>query len=324
MNSLQTEESIRVGVDIGGTKTGVALLKPNGDVLKKRYFPTEHQRGEKNLADRVIECFESLLDTSGFNRKAVMSVGIGVPGSVNYETGEVLLAPNIFWKNVPLGQWMEEYFQRHVFIDYDTKASALAERIRGAGKNALNFAYVTISTGIGCGLILNGKIYRGKMGTAGEVGHVVVDPQGVPCHCGNRGCLQMYSSGPALMKQAKHALKNNPSSHILSLAEGIDRVKAEHVIEAAKLCDPLALAIFNNSMNYLAFGISHMINLLNLELIILGGGVLRGAETMILHSIKDKAALYAYPVARDCVRFDTSHLREDVGIIGAGLLPQYW
>lgn len=317
-------DKLVIGVDIGGTKIATGILDRYGNIIDKEVLFTKPEEGQIAVINRILSSIEFLIGKHNLSREEILAIGVGVPGSVDLRTGIVVLAPNIFWVNVPLRDVLEEHFRCKVYLDYDTKASALAEYIKGAGRGMANFAYVTISTGIGCGLVLNGKVFRGSLNTAGEIGHLVVVPNGPLCTCGNQGCLQMISSGPAIVRQVKEAIKKGHHSIIMNYVDNVEEIRAEHVIQALKDLDPLALSIFDNSMLYLSLGISHMVNLLNLDLVILGGGIVEGADGLVLEYVKEKIIKYIYPPSRSCFSITNSQIGKDVGLIGAGLLPFYF
>jgi len=313
-----------IGVDIGGTKVRVGILDPEGNLNVSKIIPTNPELGVENTINRIILTTEELIKGQNLKSNNFSAVSIGVPGSVELDTGTVLLAPNIYWKNVPLGSIIREYFQLPTFIEQDTKIAALGEFIKGAGKGSKNCIYITVSTGIGSGIIIDGNLVRGSGGTAGEIGHMVLDPYGPQCTCGNRGCLQMLSSGPAIATKMKQAIRNGAFSIIENLVPNIDEIKCEDVIKALKEGDNLALQILEESTYYLGLGISYVVSLLNPEVVILGGGVVQGGDDLVINLVKNAVQKYSYPLAKECVNIVKSKLRENAVIVGTAFLPRQW
>lgn len=198
---------------------------------------------------------------------------MAAPGLSNPETGILFTSPNLpRWRDVPLRDIIEKEFSKKAFIINDANAAALGELYFGAGRGANDFVYITISTGIGGGIIIDGKIYTGSIGTAGEVGHMTIDDNGPLCNCGNRGCWETLASGTALAREARHRIKERAKTSILDYADGdVEKVTAEAIDKAAQAGDNLAKELIVRTGYYLGVGLANLINIFNPEIIVIGG-----------------------------------------------------
>lgn len=309
-------------VDIGGTKVSIGIAEEE-HWIHKVTFPTEADKGTEKVIKKIVDTIKLLLEKCHRESRHVCSLVVGVPGSVNLKEGIVISAPNIGWNNVPLKEILEAKIGLPVFIDQDTKLAAWGEYIYGVGRGTRNFAYVTVSTGVGCGLILDGKIFRGSSNMAGEIGHIVVDPSGPACTCGSKGCLQMFSSGPAIAKEALNRLSQSYNIKDTKLHK--EKIRTEDIIRAALDSDEFALSIVRKAFSKLALGISHIINLLDIEKVALGGGVVFGSKGLALSMIRNEISRYVYPPQLKKLEIVESTLGCDIVLIGALLVAmQGW
>lgn len=291
-----------IGIDLGGTSLRVALSDLRGRVLKILNVPSLAQKGRDSLINNIIIQVNRLLKSNGLNHKNVLKIGIGAPGPIRNRS-IIINAPNLKgWKNVPLKKTLTRALKVPVVLENDANAAALAEAAFGAGKGLDNFIYLTVSTGIGSGIIINRKIYAGTTGAAGEVGHMIVNPNGPVGPCKQRGCLESISSGTALAKLGKKAFKRSITPiEIETLAKKGNK-------KALKLIDEIAL--------YLGLSIANLSNLLDPQAFIIGGG-LSNMGNLLLNPVRKYARAYAAPIYKNPIRIVPAKLRTNSGIMGA-------
>lgn len=273
---------MRIGVDLGGTNIAVGLVDEEGRIVATGSRPTKPERGYEAVAKDIAEIALELINRTNTDIKEIKSMGIGVPGVADSEKGIVIRAVNLFWTKVPLAKEIRKYIDLPIYMDNDANVAALAEAVFGAGRGSKSSVTITLGTGVGSGFVLDGKIYNGAHHFAPEIGHIVIGNNGVRCNCGKVGCLETYASATALIREGKKAAKKDPNSLILKFANGdIENITAKNVIDAAKQYDEEAIKIFNDYVKYLAIGIVNVINMLDPEVIILGGGVANAGDFLI-------------------------------------------
>jgi glucokinase len=306
-----------IGVDIGGTNLRFALIDKNGAIIERARCLTEIQLGKDNFLERLL-CGISGLRKSGGNRGiAVHAVGMGIPGLIA-GSGLVLSSVNLDpLVGLNLTEIVAQATGLPVIASNDANASAYGEKRYGAGRPFDSLLLFTLGTGVGSGLILNGNLWTGADGVASEFGHATVEPDGILCSCGNRGCLEQYASANALVKAAVQALDGGGSGSLSGLQRG--SITADGIASAARQGDPLARSLFDSAGRYLGIAGATIVNLLNLEAIVLAGGVAESfdllAESM-RREIRSRA--FAVPAAR--VRIVKGELGDDAGILGAAAL----
>jgi glucokinase len=261
-----------LGIDLGGTKIAGLLADDQGKIVAEETVPTLAEEGVEPVISRIKKMIRDLMGKVLPGK--VKGVGLCAPGPLNIKTGEVMHAPNLKWKNVPIVGILEKEFGLPVILENDANAAGYGECVYGAGKGAANMLYMTVSTGIGGGIIANGELVYGRDYSAGEVGHMVILPNGPQCGCGQHGCIEALASGTAIARAARNRLEEGEQSLILDLAHGqINAVTSHEVAEAARQGDQLALALLDEAFSYLGMAIGNLINLLNPETIVIGGGV---------------------------------------------------
>jgi len=279
-------KKVIIGTDIGGTKIQQALFTENAKRIDTLVFPTQVRRGSERAINKIIENIRLLLGKYRLKPINIASINIGAPGSVNSHTGVILQPPNLpTWRNVPLKKILEEKFNCEVNLDNDANVAALGELHFGAGKNCHSLVYITISTGVGGGIIINRKLHRGWNNIAGEVGHFTIDPSGPRCSCGQIGCLETFISGPNLVKSVKEKLKYNQDEVFEKVAaKKSEDFSAKDILDAAYRGSRLANETLEVAVKYLALGISIINYIVNPERFILGGGVIQSekAEELLI------------------------------------------
>jgi glucokinase len=259
---------------VGGTKLATVLATRDGEILHKVRLPTEAARGPAFGTARLVSMLYQNLDEGGVDLADIIGIGVACGSPMDAERGIILGPPNLqSWNPVPIVEILRAEFGLYAQLENDANAGALAEWLFGAGRGKRDVVYMTMGTGIGGGLILDGRLYRGANGNAGEVGHMRVVRQGGPlCGCGKRGCLEAFCSGPAIARRAQEALRRRSydDSAIVSLAGSLDAVTAEHLFAAARQGDELALNLVDETAHYLGVGLANIIQALNPEVIVLG------------------------------------------------------
>lgn len=299
-----------LALDIGGTKIAIGRFLRDGKLEEKVIFPTNAERGYKKILEEIIENIEKLKTND------TIALGIGCGGPLDGEKGIILSPPNLpGWDNVPLKQDLESVLDIPIFLDNDANTACLGEYYFGGGKGVKNLVYITVSTGIGGGIIVDGKILRGQRNSAGEVGHQTILPDGPLCNCGNRGCLEALASGTAIAKRAKEAILNNEDT-ILKEWSKKENISAELVRKAYLQGDKVSERIWKSALEYLGIGVGNIITILSPERVILGGGIMKAGEEVleiVKRIVKERVKLV--PIER--IEIISSQLGEDVGLYGA-------
>ncbi len=308
-------EGYVVGVDLGGTKIYTALADLRGRILAEVRVPTGAREGPEAVMARIADTVHRVAGTAG--GAAPLALGIGSPGPLDPETGVVYRSPNLGWEDVPLKRRLEEILGVPVLVDNDANLAALGEYSFGAGQGARQMVYVTVSTGIGGGIILDGRIYRGAGGGAGEAGHMVLDPDGPLCGCGRRGCLEALASGTAMASRARELAAAGRGRAILAEAGGsAGGITAVSVARAAAAGDAEALEIISRAGEYLGMGLANLVNLINPDRLVVGGGALEAGETLWAGMERELKARALHP-ALDQVRVVRAGLGGRSGLMGA-------
>ncbi|KPV44962.1 hypothetical protein AN477_04845 [Alicyclobacillus ferrooxydans] len=295
-----------VGIDVGGTKIATAVVDADGQIIESADVLTKAEQGPEAVLDRIVNTVEAVLSSSGVS--SVIGVGIGAPGPLNPREGMVYSPPNLpGWDRIPLQAEMQRRLHLPTFLDNDANAAALAELRFGAGSGYRDMVYLTISTGIGGGVILDGKIRQGASGCAAEVGHHIIALDGPLCRCGNRGCLEVLASGTAIARMAEERLGA--------------QLNASAVARLAAQGDSGARAILDDVYRYLGVGLVNVVNMFDPSVIVIGGGVAQIGEPLFeaLQQSIDQNHFRSNAFSR--VRVLPAQLGTRAGVIGAALLP---
>lgn len=306
-----------IGIDVGGTKIKAGLINREGTVLA-RFNTQAHSEKEPEFVIRAIEeAYRAVLGQGRVKAEEIEAVGLGFGGNTNGPAGIVLVSSNMpAWSHVPLRDIVAGRVGQRVILDNDTNLAALGEHRYGAGRGVQNMVYVTFSTGYGTGIIINGQLYAGHTGTAGELGHAVVEIGGPPCTCGKNGCLMAYASGVGISRMVYEKIKAGADTLLRQMipADG-RRVGGELVAQAAYQGDETAREILQTAGYYAGVGLSIIVQVLNPELIVLGGGLTR-IGPIILNPVMDGLREHTQPELLDSVRVEPWQLGDDLGIIG--------
>src|ERR1700741_4519407 len=271
---MQSESNVVVGVDIGGTKVAAGLVNDKGEILARSKTPMATTGMPSDGLAAVSAAVRGLFPDASSQRQ-IAAIGICAPGPMNPKTGVILNPPNLgIWHNYPLAEEMRRVYDVRVKVDNDTNAGALAEAKWGAGRGYQNIFYASVGTGIGTGIIFDGRIYHGKTGAAGEGGHTGIDSNGPICNCGKRGCIETLAAGPAIARRARQKLGQNSSSVLMEMAGGdMQKVSSEMVGRAHAAGDRVAKEVMGETLDLLAYWLGSIIDLLEPDVIVIGGGV---------------------------------------------------
>jgi len=308
------KKDIVVGIDLGGTHVRAGAFDAAGDLLAMRETPTEAQRGAQAGLQRIEQLVEQVWRESG--AESLAGIGIGCTGPVDVGLG-VINNPYTLpgWENVPIVSRLQERFGVPVTLENDADVAALGEYWRGAGQSIRRLYAVTVGTGVGTALILDGEIYRGLNNAHPDGGHIVIDPVGPPCYCGANGCWESLCAGPAIARMAQQA--DLSGSILLAMADGVpERIDARLVAEAARRGDLLASAVIRRAAYYFSLGIVNVITLFVPEMIVLSGGVMRSAD-LFLPVLREVIARHSVMVPATEVRIEPAQLGAYAGLYGA-------
>ena len=307
-----------LAVDLGGTKIATTLITPQGEVLSREYSPTLAEEGVDAVIGRILAIGSALLRGARLPYTSLSGIAIAAAGAIDSQKGIVTDSPNLpGWHNIPLKAEIEKATGTRTFVINDATAAALGEHRFGAGRGVNNLIYLTVSTGIGGGIIIDGKLYSGVSGSAGELGHMTIDLNGPRCACGNIGCLEVMASGKAVAREAQRLIAHGARTVILDLAEGdAQYVTAQTVATAAHKGDQVALSIVDRAATYLGVGMVNLVNIFNPEMIIVGGGMGKMGE-MLLKPARRVVAERAFRFPASVVRIVSSELGDNSGVFGA-------
>ena len=312
---------IYAGIDLGGTTIKGALVSEKGEILYQKAIPTGAERDNKEVIRDMGTLVLDMMSEYGVDPEEVESVGIGSPGAIDPENGKVIYAANFAnFVDVPVRGILEEMLEKPIYVDNDANVAALGESMFGAGEGRKNCVLITLGTGLGGGIIIDGKIFSGAFYGGAELGHQVIVVDGVPCTCGRKGCWEAYSSATGLIRMARKAAEENPESAINALAENdLSRVNAKMVFDAVKAGDASAQAVLDEYVKYLVHGIANTINVFQPEVMIVGGGV-SGAGEALMAPVRERLAKEVFAGQLDKVIVRTATLGNDAGVIGAAML----
>ncbi len=311
-----------VGVDVGGTNIVVGAMPVDGSreyALRSR--PTHAQLGQEGVADRIAEMVNEVIhatgEETGASRADFAGVGIGSPGPLDRDSGVVIITPNLGWRDFPLRDAVSKRVGLPATLDNDANCATLGEWWCGAAKGYRHVVGLTIGTGIGGGLILNGVLYHGASDSAGEVGHTTIDGTGRRCKCGNYGCLEAYASGPAIAERAAEAVSGGEASLLRDLVDGdLTQITARTVYEAATRGDLIAREVVRETARFLGTGVANLVNIFNPDVVVLAGGVTQAGEALF-EPLRAEVRRRAFRPAVEACRIVPGALEGSAGVVGA-------
>lgn len=313
----------RIGVDLGGTNISVGVVDEDFNIIGRGKTKTNSPRPAEEIFEDIAKCISMAADDAGISLDDVNVIGVGTPGSVNDETGYIDYSNNLRFDKVPAKQMLEELTGKPCFFANDASCAALGELYAGAGKGCKNLIAITLGTGVGSGIVIDGKVFRGANSAGGEIGHTVINVNGVECTCGRKGCWESYASATALIAQTKHAMKENPESKMWNCAgNDIESVNGRTSFDAMRMGDEAAKAVVDKYIYYVAVGIINVINVFQPDVLCVGGGICNEGETLLApirkYVVEERYSKYAQKQTEIC----KAQLGNDAGIIGAAMLGE--
>ena len=307
------EKKYVIGVDLGGTKIYTALVDLEGNIIKEKTVETLAHEGEKAVMGRVVDTINYVID--GTDKNLIKSIGIGSPGPLDVKNGIIIENSNLPFKNFAIVKTIKETYDLPTYLDNDANVATLGEFMFGAGKGSENMVFITASTGIGGGAVLNGKLFRGATGNALEVGHMTVSTEGPRCGCGNLGCAEALGSGTAIGKRAKEAVLSN----VVTSLKNYENVTAKEVFKEAANGDRVAKNILNTSLTYLGIAVANTITNFDPEKVVVGGGVVNGGDIVLdtIRNVVEERCMAAF--VENCT-IEKAILGGKAGVLGAAAL----
>lgn len=309
-----------VGIDLGGTKILIALVdKTTGEVVCHIKKKTKKDKGPKNIIRKMIEGITELLEESSVPLEEINSIGVGAAGQVDRENGILIGAPNLDCYDLNIKEHLTSHFNIPVRLSNDVEIAAMGEMMFGAAKGCDDFVCIFVGTGVGSSIVKGGKIIHGATGTAGEIGHMIVDLNGRQCACGAHGCLEAYASRSAIEKRIEGALRKGRHSVILDYLESGKSISSSMIQKSIEREDELVIQCVDEASEYLSGGIASIINFINPKLVILGGGLIEAVDYFYQNTVK-KARAKSLPVPATKIEFKKAQLGDFSGVIGAAFL----
>lgn len=306
-----------IGIDLGGTNIAVGIVDESGKILVKDSTPTLSSRGYEEIVKDMAELSFKLMEKAGIAVSDIKAVGIGSPGSIDAKNGKVFYANNLHFENTPLREEFQKYINVPVAVENDANAAAFGE-YTATGADCECFVAVTLGTGVGGGIVIDGKIFRGFNGAAGEVGHTTLVADGVLCSCGKKGCWEAYASVTALIRQTKVAIEQHPESLMVEIMKrNNNEVSGRTAFDAAKKGDVVAQQVVDRYVKYVADGVTDMINIFQPEILVIGGGISREGEYLV-EPVRKYVEEYGYNKGLiPITKIQAATLLNDAGIVGA-------
>ncbi len=311
---------LTLGIDLGGTGIKLGLVEPSGKLTHHHMVSTPSKNDPRHTVELIIfEAQQLLKKTKG---KKIKGIGIGAAGDIDPQRGVVRISPNLNWKNVPLKALISKHLHYPIRVDNDANVASWAAFVVEAKRKVKNLICVTVGTGVGGGIVLNGELYHGATGSAGEIGHMTLYPEGVLCNCGNRGCLERYVGARAMAEEARRAIETGVSTSITDLVRGdLSQISPYVLQQAARKGDKLSQQLWDQAGQHLGIGLASLVNVLNPEWIILAGGLSRAGD-LLLSPLKQTLHKRSFPTPGSAVKLVVSKLDQHLGVVGAGLIAQ--
>ncbi len=305
-------------LDIGGTKVLGAIFDENNSIIYKIKKKTKAEEGFEKIEEKIIKLVNELISESGIDKNNLAAIGAGAPGIINENTGEIIFTPNLPWRNYNIRGVIEDKFKVPFYIGNDVKMGVLGEWKYGTGVDRKNIVGIFVGTGVGGGLIIDNKLFTGARHTAAEVGHMVLNTEGPYCNCGQRGCLEAYASKIAMAREIRAQIARGRKTVLKDLMDdNIINIRSKVLKKAVEEKDELALEVLNRAVYYLAAGAGSLINILNPDMLILGGGVLEALGDYIMPIFKECIKRFTMPAILEGTQIVKSALGDDAIIYGA-------
>lgn len=314
---------MNIGIDIGGTNIGAGLVDENLKIIYKIEIPTQAEKGYEFVEKNIISIIRDMISIADREEKKIDSIGIGIPGIADKAGDNIIFCPNLHWRNIPMGINLRKIFDIDINIENDASLAGIGENALGVSCGYKNSVFITLGTGVGAGIILDGKMYKGPHGVASELGHLVVGENFYDCNCGKNGCLETFASSTAIEKfVAKEINENKFETELLEVVDRVEDIDTEMVFEYAMRGDKLSNLAVDRMVKYLTIGITNLINIIDPGIIVLGGGVSRAGD-LLLDRIYEILPNYILFNDMEYADIKIANLRNDAGIIGAAMLKYY-
>lgn len=309
-----------IGIDLGGTNIKVGLVNEKFEIIAKASTPTDLPRPAEAVCKSIVDTVWKVLNEAKVTIGEVESIGIGTPGVANRNSGVVLYSCNLDFKNTDLRSLIKKYLDKPVYVENDANAAAFGEVLAGAGKGFKDVIVVTLGTGVGGGIIIDGKIYTGFNFCGAELGHTVIEYNGRQCSCGRKGCFEAYSSATALINMTKESMEANKDSKMWEIAGSLDNVDGKTAFDGMRADDAAAKAVVDMYIEYLGCGLTNIINTFQPEMLLIGGGICKEGENLT-KPLGEIVKRDSYCIdAERVTKLDICKLGNDAGIIGAAFL----
>lgn len=309
-----------IGIDVGGTNLVAGLVDEKGHILDKVSHPVDKNMTPEELCAELARLSRKVCEMSAVGESQIGAVGVGLPGLVNNKEGVVVQTPNMPFENTPFRALFQKMWDVPVFLGNDANCAAAGEYWAGAAKDCDPAVVVTLGTGIGGGMVVDGKLFTGFADSGMEIGHMIIQPNGVLCNCGNRGCWEQYGSATALIRLTRLEMEKTRDSVLWELCEGDSfKVQGRTAFQGARLGDPAAKRVLNAYLQGLSIGLINLINVLQPEIICLGGGISNAEDDLLLDPLRELVRLGSYDKSMP-TRLEKASLGNDAGVVGAALL----
>ncbi|MBQ2798252.1 MAG: ROK family protein [Ruminiclostridium sp.] len=309
-----------IGIDLGGTNIKVGVVNDSFEIIGKSNIKTNLPRPAEEIADSIAEGVKLACEDAGISVDEIESIGIGTPGVADRNTGVVLYSCNLGFNNTNIGGLLKERLGKDVYVENDANVAAYGEVINGAGKGYQNVVVITLGTGVGGGIIIDGQIYTGFNFCGGELGHSVIEYNGRQCGCGRKGCFEAYSSATALINATKKAMEENKDSAMWEIAGSIENVDGKTAFDAMRKNDATGKAVVEEYLNYLGCGLVNVVNTFQPEMLLIGGGICKEGE-YLTKPLEEYIARESYCINPEkSTKLGIAKLGNDAGIVGAANL----
>lgn len=309
-----------IGIDLGGTNIKAGVVNENYEIIAKATAKTNCPRPAKEIADDMAKVSLEAAQNAGISIDDIEWIGIGTPGIADNVNGTIPYSNNLGFENVPIRDYIHEHINKPVYVANDANAAAYGEFVAGAAKGANDAVCITLGTGVGAGVIIDGKIFTGRNLAGTEIGHMVIEVDGPACTCGRKGCFETFSSATGLINMTKAAIAENPDSILAEYEKNDGKVSARHAFDAMRAGDSAAKAVVDKYIKYLAAGITNVINIFQPDILCIGGGVCNEGDPLLV-PMKELVKKEVYTRMLDCnTEITVAELGNDAGIIGAAFL----
>ena len=318
--TIKERENMYIGLDVGGTTIKAGVVNEEGKILYKEAIPTGVDRPYQEIIGDMANLCMHVAEQARVPMDEIQSIGVGVPGIYDESTGIIPFCTNLGWHDIPFAAEMRKYLNLPVYVANDATVAGFAESIAGVSVGTRSSVFLTLGTGVGGGIIINGRPYSGIHGVGSEIGHMIIHSGGEKCSCGNCGCFERYASATAIIREAKKACKNHPESKMMEAVGGdIEKITGATVFNCAKDGDEVAMKVVTNYCKSLAEGIVNIINFIDPEIIILGGGISMAGE-FLLEAVRKEVKPLVFYKSMPYATIQLAQLGSDAGIIGAAML----